>query len=149
MAGRDVQPGHGPGQGPGHGDETRASDADRERVVEALREQTTIGRLTLEELEERSGAAYAARTWDDLRPLLADLPIEVRFDGEPPRTTRRTSWRGMRPGWGPPGPRWFPFFPVVPLALFAAFAIEGGFPGPLLILMGFFIIRGFLVLRPW
>ncbi|MQA96349.1 MAG: DUF1707 domain-containing protein [Streptosporangiales bacterium] len=143
MAGHDVER--------GRGDDTRASDADRERVVESLREQTAIGRLTLEELDERSGAAYAARTWADLRPLLADLPVRVRFDGEPalPTGDRRAPWRRMRQGWGPPGPRWFPFFPVVPLALFAAFALEGGFPGPLLVLMGFFVIRGFLVLRPW
>lgn len=148
MAGRDVLRGH---DDDGRGDETRASDADRERVVEALREQTAIGRLTLEELEERSGAAYAARTWDDLRPLLADLPVEVRFDGERSGAPgRRVSARGMRRGWGPPGPRWFPFFPVVPLALFAAFAFEGGtFPGPMIVLLAFFIIRGFLVLRPW
>jgi len=39
----------------------RASDADREQFVEALREHHAEGRLTLEELTERTERAYAAR----------------------------------------------------------------------------------------
>lgn len=56
----------------------RASDADRERVVEILRRGHVDGRLTLAELEERSATAYAARTWDELAPLTADLPAPPR-----------------------------------------------------------------------
>jgi Domain of unknown function (DUF1707) len=52
----------------------RASDAERERVVEALRRHATAGRLSVAELEERSASAYAARTLAELAPLLADLP---------------------------------------------------------------------------
>jgi hypothetical protein len=52
----------------------RASDNDRERVVTALRDAFTEGRLTLDEFEERTSAAYAARTWGDLRALTDDLP---------------------------------------------------------------------------
>jgi Domain of unknown function (DUF1707) len=52
----------------------RASDAERERVVELLRAHAAEGRLSADELEERLGAAYAAQTRADLRPLLADLP---------------------------------------------------------------------------
>jgi DUF1707 SHOCT-like domain len=48
----------------------RASDADREQFVEALRQHHAEGRLTLEELTERTGRAYAARTLGDLPPLL-------------------------------------------------------------------------------
>lgn len=59
----------------------RASDDDRERVVAVLRDQTAQGRLTMDEFEERMDAAYAATTWDDLRTLTADLPVEVAFDG--------------------------------------------------------------------
>ena len=40
----------------------RASDAERERVVEALRRHATAGRLSVAELEERSASAYDART---------------------------------------------------------------------------------------
>jgi|HubBroStandDraft_5_1064220.scaffolds.fasta_scaffold69180_2 hypothetical protein len=52
----------------------RASDDDRERVVTALREAYTEGRLTLDEFEERTSAGYAARTWGELRTLTEDLP---------------------------------------------------------------------------
>src|SRR2546430_1391175 len=52
----------------------RASDAERERVVEALRRHATAGRLSVAELEERSASAYDARTLAELAPLLADLP---------------------------------------------------------------------------
>jgi hypothetical protein len=38
----------------------RASDTDRERVAEVLREAAGDGRLTLEELDERLDAVYAA-----------------------------------------------------------------------------------------
>ena len=40
------------------------------------------GRLTLAEFEERAGLAYAAKTWDDLRALVADLPVQVVFSGQ-------------------------------------------------------------------
>lgn len=58
----------------GSGLDLRASDADRERVVDLLRDHTTAGRLTLEELDERIDRAYAARTLGDLVPLTSDLP---------------------------------------------------------------------------
>jgi hypothetical protein len=56
--------------------EMRASDADRERVVSAMQEQVGLGRLTLEEFEERSTVAYTAKTVGELRKLTRDLPIE-------------------------------------------------------------------------
>jgi Domain of unknown function (DUF1707)/2TM domain len=52
----------------------RASDADRERFVETLRQHHVDGRLTAEELEERTERAYAARTLGDLDALATDLP---------------------------------------------------------------------------
>jgi hypothetical protein len=52
----------------------RASDADREQFVEALRQHHAEGRLTLEELTERTERAYAARTLGDLDALGGDLP---------------------------------------------------------------------------
>jgi hypothetical protein len=52
----------------------RASDAERERVVEALRAHAQAGRLTSDELEERVGAALAAASRDDLAALQRDLP---------------------------------------------------------------------------
>jgi hypothetical protein len=52
----------------------RASDADRERVAERLRHAATEGRLLPEELDDRLGATFSARTYGELDPLVADLP---------------------------------------------------------------------------
>ncbi|MBC2863533.1 DUF1707 SHOCT-like domain-containing protein [Streptomyces mexicanus] len=54
--------------------ELRASDADRERVAEVLRDALAEGRLDMEEFEERLEAAYKARTYGELTPLTRDLP---------------------------------------------------------------------------
>ena len=55
----------------------RISDEDRHKIAEVLREAAGEGRLDLEELDERLGSAYAARTYDDLVPLVVDLPGAV------------------------------------------------------------------------
>jgi class 3 adenylate cyclase len=52
----------------------RASDADRERVVESLREHYGAGRLSEEELSERVETVYGVRTKSELQALTADLP---------------------------------------------------------------------------
>ncbi len=52
----------------------RASDADRERVAEVLRDALAEGRLDMEEFEERLDATYQARTYGELAPLTRDLP---------------------------------------------------------------------------
>jgi Domain of unknown function (DUF1707) len=52
----------------------RASDADRDRAAQQLREHFAAGRLTEEEMVERVEAAYAARTDAELGRLLHDLP---------------------------------------------------------------------------
>jgi hypothetical protein len=52
----------------------RASDADRERVANILREAAGDGRLTMEELDERLDAVYAAKTYAELEPITRDLP---------------------------------------------------------------------------
>jgi len=51
----------------------RASDGDRDRVIELLRAAVTDGRLDIAEFDERLGAALTARTIDALAPLTADL----------------------------------------------------------------------------
>jgi hypothetical protein len=53
-----------------------ASDQERESVVAVLRDAFTDGRLTLDEFEERTATAYAARTWAQLRELTTDLPAQ-------------------------------------------------------------------------
>ncbi|MEU6649268.1 DUF1707 domain-containing protein [Streptomyces sp. NPDC046900] len=52
----------------------RASDADRERVAEVLRDALAEGRLDMEEFEERLETTYKARTYGELAPITRDLP---------------------------------------------------------------------------
>ncbi|WP_280668147.1 MULTISPECIES: DUF1707 SHOCT-like domain-containing protein [unclassified Kitasatospora] len=54
--------------------ELRASDADRERIADLLRDAYADGRLTVDEHSERIEAAYNARTLGELAPLTRDLP---------------------------------------------------------------------------
>jgi hypothetical protein len=52
----------------------RASDADRDRVADRLREALAEGRITPEEHAERIDVVYRAKTYADLEPVLSDLP---------------------------------------------------------------------------
>src|ERR1700753_4364444 len=65
-------------------DPIRASDADRELVVDTLREAFEAGRLTLDEFDERMTDAYASRTWGDLRKLTVDLPSQPLLGADVP-----------------------------------------------------------------
>jgi len=51
-----------------------AGDDDRERAVSSLREHFVRGRLTVEELAERTEIALRARSYGDLRRAFAGLP---------------------------------------------------------------------------
>lgn len=62
----------GPSGDPGR---LRISDADRHKVAEVLRTAAGEGRIDLEELDERLEATYAAKTYAELVPITADLPV--------------------------------------------------------------------------
>lgn len=53
----------------------RVGHREREATIVILRSAATEGRLTSEELAERTTSALAARTFDDLDALVADLPV--------------------------------------------------------------------------
>lgn len=55
----------------------RASDAERQQVVDRLHRALAEGRLDLHEADERIAAAYAVRHRDEFPHLLADLPAEA------------------------------------------------------------------------
>lgn len=55
--------------------DVRASDAEREAVIEQLREAAAEGRLTMEELTDRIEAAAGAVMRSDLDVLTRDLPV--------------------------------------------------------------------------
>lgn len=63
----------------------RASDQERENVVDVLRNAYADGRLTLDEFSERTSTAYTARTWGELRDLTGDLPVQPVFGADLPR----------------------------------------------------------------
>ncbi|HZR49505.1 MAG TPA: DUF1707 domain-containing protein [Streptosporangiaceae bacterium] len=52
----------------------RVSDAERDVTLKQLQEHAAVGRLTLDELEERASQALAAKTRGDLAELTSDLP---------------------------------------------------------------------------
>ena len=103
-------------------DHIRVSDADRERVTARLRENFAEGRLTPDELDERISAALNAKTFGDLRPLMADLPGSVPAPprpAPPPRPVGPPPWVAHRRG-----PRLMPLLMLV--ALVALLAPAGG-----------------------
>jgi hypothetical protein len=55
----------------------RISDDDRHKVAEVLRQAAGEGRIDLEELDERLEATYQAKTYGDLVPITADLPVRT------------------------------------------------------------------------
>jgi hypothetical protein len=67
----------------------RASHADREQVVDTLKDAFVQGRLTKDEFDSRVTHALAARTYADLATLSADLPA-MPPAARPPRELVRT-----------------------------------------------------------
>jgi hypothetical protein len=52
----------------------RASDADREQVIDVLKAAFVEGRLHKDELDARAGQAFASRTYAELTAVTADIP---------------------------------------------------------------------------
>jgi len=104
----------------------RASRADREQVVDALKAAFVQGRLTADELDERVGQALAARTYADLAALTTDLPADPAparqpAPAPPPPVARRpqnpAARRAVKAGAGAIG--------VTVIAVGAAIAVAG------------------------
>jgi hypothetical protein len=77
---------------PSRDPDLRVSQAERDDVAAVLARHFADGRLTVEEYEERVGAALAARTGRDLEPLLADLPA-----ADPPSARARPAGPRRQP----------------------------------------------------
>jgi len=99
--------------------EMRVSDADREQTVKLLEKHHVDGRLTWEEFSERMEAAFHARTREDLRRTLVDLPT--------PDEPRPPAERG-----GASGPNWRSLLslPVVIAIVIALAVLPWAFAGP-------------------
>jgi hypothetical protein len=102
----------------GPGDTIRASDAERDAVIEMLRRHTADGRLTMAEFEERVAEALAARTRGDLDPVLRELPPlqPLTSPSRPPRAEPR--WRSSAAALLP---RIVPIIAVAAVAALLAF----------------------------
>ncbi|KZB88437.1 hypothetical protein AVL48_20240 [Amycolatopsis regifaucium] len=70
----------------------RVADSDRERMAQLLYEAMGAGRLTTAEVESRLDLVYAAKTFADFEPIIADLPAA-------------SPARPVHPDDGVPGPR--------------------------------------------
>ncbi|MFD7899679.1 DUF1707 domain-containing protein [Streptomyces sp. NPDC059568] len=74
----------------------RASDADRDRIADILREALAEGRLDAEEHAERIDSVYRAKTVGELEPLVRDLPA-VGADGRTAAAATPSSGYGYGP----------------------------------------------------
>jgi hypothetical protein len=102
----------------------RIGDAERESAVTALGEHYAAGRISADELDSRTSAAYAARTEAELWPLFADLPpLPLPQHGRPSVSDSRRSSRS-----------WPALGPVLLVVL--ALVVLTHLPWPLLLLVG-------------
>jgi hypothetical protein len=88
----------------------RVGDAERDAAAADLGEHYVAGRLTLDELHERLGAVFSAKTYGQLARIMADLPRLRRqmAPGGPSATARSADMAS--PAW------------------VAAYSVPGGFP---------------------
>ena len=98
----------------------RASDADRQEVIDRLRTALGEGRLKMDEFVDRMGLASEAVTYGDLAPLYADLPETGPVARPEPAA----------PPAAPPGPP----PPVAPQAAAVSRRGFAGLPAPLKVL---------------
>lgn len=78
----------------------RASDADRERVANELRDHYADGRLTMEEFDERIDSVYKAKTFGELAPITADLPAPPPDPAVQKAQERQRRIARLRAVWG-------------------------------------------------
>ena len=125
----------------------RASDADREHVVEILREAYSAGRLTLEEFDERTTSAFAAKTWGGLRTLTSDLPLQARLAvPQPEPEVKPAPDKPLPVAAGPPRRRLSPMLPILVIWLGIALTAREPFAFlPVLVIL-FMLLR--LATRP-
>ncbi len=92
----------------------RASDADREQVIGALKAAFVQGRLTRDELGARADQVYASRTYAELAEVIADIPTALTAGRSP-----RAPWRATKIAW------WFEYAVFLP-GIVAVILLPGG-----------------------
>jgi hypothetical protein len=96
----------------------RASHADREQVIDVLKDAFAQGRLDKDELDARAGQAFASRTYAELAAVTADLPAGPAAAG--PASTKPA---GTKPASAEPGHVGLRRTPAQTLAIAASRAV--------------------------
>lgn len=81
----------------------RASDADREQVINALKAAFVQGRLSKDELELRAGLALASRTYAELTAITAEIPAVLSEAELPSKPAWADTWKRVNKkvaAWG-------------------------------------------------
>ena len=104
----------------------RASDADREHVIDMLKAAFVQGRVTKDEFDARVGQAFASRTYSELASVTADLPAR-RIADQPPSSPPRAQGRPTT-NHAASGRRWL----VIALAMMTVATFAPGGPALLL-----------------
>lgn len=88
----------------GDSNSLRASDADRDRIADILRNAFAEGRLESGEMEERLASVWQAKTRAELDPLIEDLPegMDMRESGNRGHVARSPYEHDPRQKSGPP-----------------------------------------------
>jgi hypothetical protein len=115
MAGPGDETAAAEGRGDGH---LRASHADREQVIGALKAAFVQGRLTEDELDARAGRVYASRTYAELAEVTAEVTADLPAEPTAARPSR-DPWRATKIAW------LVVYATIVP-AIFALVLIPGG-----------------------
>ena len=103
----------------------RASDADREHVVDTLKDAFVQGMLDKDEFDIRAGRALTSRTFAELTAVIRDIPLPTRLTGpRPPQSARPPARKTVNKK----AVAWVTCAIVLPPALSAAFlTYYGGF----------------------
>lgn len=145
---------NGAGSAPDGGPQgLRIGDAEREQAARRLGEHFAAGRLDEQEHSERTTAAYAARTQEQLDALFADLPGEAESAPDQDTPATPDPWRCGPQAWARRGgigrggpPRWLPIALIAVALAGAGCAVSHGKPPimllPLLVLAGILFARG-------
>lgn len=81
----------------------RASDADREQVIDTLKAAFVQGWLTKDELSVRAGQVLASRTYAELSAITADIPATLTDAQLPPEPAQIRTWKPINKkvvAWG-------------------------------------------------
>jgi Domain of unknown function (DUF1707) len=105
----------------------RASDADREQVLDILKAAFVQGRLVKDELDIRAGQTLSSRTYAELAAITADIPV-APIEPPPQRPPLRPVRTDIRKPVNKKAVAWSTCAVVLPPTMGAAFlTYYGGF----------------------